>query len=141
MKTRQRRAGILGTTLALSIQFSAQAADEVGQLIVYSDVIGAQALLAGDYAQALKLMGNNKRENSIFLENNLCVAYILGNNFARARQRCNAALDAAERSSNYGEWLERTKSTRVRRVYRERALRHLSVLDGLNPKRLVRARP
>jgi len=102
---------------------------------------GAKELLAGKYAQALKLMAGNKQENGIFMQNNLCVAHILNNNFVEAQQPCTIALEEAQRSSNYGEWLERTKSTRVRRMYRERALRHLQLLDTLNKEVVVKTRP
>lgn len=140
MKATQYRANIVAIALVLGIQPGAKAGETLEQVTVYSDVEGAQELLAGDYAQALALMADKKQENSLFLENNRCVAHILSNNFEQARQRCTAALEETKRSSNYGEWLERTKSTRVRRLYRERALKHLHLLDALNPERLVKVR-
>ncbi|MFK7732771.1 MAG: hypothetical protein AB8B48_14220 [Pseudomonadales bacterium] len=141
MKANLRRAKYLAVAFVLGMQVNALAAETQEQVTVYSDVAGANELVAGDYTQALKLMAEKKNENKLFMENNLCVAHILGNNFEQAKLRCNAALREAERSRNYGEWLERTKATRVRRLYRERALRHLRLLDSLNAERVVNSQP
>ncbi len=141
MKTQNLRARLVATALLLGAQLSAHSGEQQPLVTVYSDVVGASELLAGNYAQALKLMADSKQENGIFMQNNLCVAHILNNNFVDAQRPCATALEEAQRSSNYGEWLERTKSTRVRRMYRERALRHLQLLDDLNREVLVNTRP
>ncbi len=137
MKTLFTRTAIILLTVATAWQSSAFAETQATSLTVYSDVAGADEILTRNYAQALEEMLNERGENQIFLQNNLCVHYLLTRELSKAEDSCKQALRESKRSRNYGEWWERSQVTHIRRQYRERALRHLNTLHTLKSNKLA----
>ena len=124
-------------------QVNAQAQTKHSQfeLTIYSDVVGAQAMLEQNYPLAITQMTSDYSENRILIQNNLCAAYILQGELGRAHEACTIALIESERSDNYGGWLERTHSTRTRKLYKSRAREHLRVLRAEEAKQLAARNP
>ncbi|MFK8020425.1 MAG: hypothetical protein AB8B86_11685 [Pseudomonadales bacterium] len=107
------------------------------ELTIYSDVTGAEAMLEQNYPLAITQMTSDYSDNRILIQNNLCAAYILQGQLGRANEACANALVESERSDNYGGWLERTHSTRTRKLYKNRAQAHLRVLRAEEARQLA----
>jgi len=117
--------------LSSAISASADAFAEQASVTIYSDVVGAEDILDKQYATAIGKILSARSENPIFSHNNLCIAYLLSEQFSDAQNACIRALKESGIPRNYGDRFQRNHMKRVRRQYRERAFAHLKLLQSV----------
>ncbi|MEM7280744.1 MAG: hypothetical protein AAF438_03860 [Pseudomonadota bacterium] len=129
---------VFAAILGWPIQVLASEAEPT--MTIYADVAGAEELVAKDYTAAIEKMLEARKENPLFLFNNLCVAYTLSGQLVAANDACKEALEQVDRWRNYGDdWFERRASTRIRKQHRLRAIAHLNVLGTLESAQVAAA--
>jgi len=121
---------LMTTLLYLNFAEKSYAQKHKTNMMIFSEVAGADEIVAGNYSKAIEQMQLLRSSNPMLLFNNLCVAYALSKQYVEARNHCTKAIKETYRNKNYGTtWLEQTRPHRIKRLYRERAQRHLQILD------------
>ncbi len=119
----------LGLSLASQYSLAQLTQEEAPRMKVFSEVAGAEDIVAGRYKTAIKKITAAKGTNAMLKFNNLCVAHTLSGHWEQAHTNCERALKETRRRQNYGAtWLEQTGSPRVKLVHQDIAQSHLEIL-------------
>jgi hypothetical protein len=127
---------LIVTALNFNCVIVSHAQENTARMKIFSEVPGADAILAGKYRVAISQMQAAKRINTMALFNNLCVAYTLSHQFDEARYHCNRAIKETFRHSNYSDTRqEQIGAPRIKRRYRALAREHFQIFESLERSR------
>jgi hypothetical protein len=138
--TRAKRAHTLRLTIATALLCAgaAQAADDHGKPMLsgYTNAVGGESLLAGQYTAMLEQLRNlppSAMAHSYTSITNLCVAYIATRQFESAQSACDAAIHAARREKNlmsdWSGWSRKNYHRSIALAYSNRAVLHWLMHD------------
>ncbi len=118
----------VGLSLTSQCSLAQLTSEEAPSMKVFSEIAGAEDIVAGRYATAIEKITATKGANTMLKFNNLCVAHTLSGQWREAQSNCERALKETHRRQNYGvTWLEQTAAPRVKQLHQDIAQTHLEI--------------
>jgi hypothetical protein len=138
------RALRLGVAAALLIGSAAQATDQPHSFVLtaYSNGAGGEDLVAGNYDEAIKELGQHSLDLSLdasTVSTNRCVAFAVTKQWSAARAACDQAVRDAQQDKAslpaWMSWARKRHNDYVAIAYSNRAVLHWLSDDSVNAER------